>query len=946
MTIQVVHLAQRSAFHTTPIPNGIEYDPANVNHNKRLSPSPLHMQVLQQVHRLKVLRQIKFSNGVSDLCQLEPPSETNPPSRRDGRYRAVHPLRIGLDPLPQVAPLPSHKKTRLPIRADVGFPGSSKEEMDLKQVEIRNETAWEEASPRIALLTTSEDLGTTVVDDGLKYAGRSLRLALHANAQHFGRPSVMDPTTTPTTSILSPPIDCLYSASLGWRPRPIHDRPPGWKYFIACLTKISVDRPMVGSLAIFADNQKLSEDFHFPCGPWETDLFRHVELCHANGSINTELARSWLQLPKKGIFAYESKVQLVVRMSNWMDGVISPALFGVAAVPLGQAWPSGTHVTVDLHSDEEAALSDRPWTAGKDGCDDDTEGENVIVSKKRGGVVGRLFRTPARPTKSRTASAQSEIPPAKEKVAECTLFISSLGTDFVQALLSHPVELPTSSPLPRVMVDFSGDLAVAVESSAQVLKRSSLLRLPPCDSPAGYTNSAEFREVMPLSARKQHSWDTWHAHGRVLPNILFLYPRVALKRGFTILFTVHQGDKPLHLFHSPAPWVDGALIHQAVISDELKIRLPQILDGSLALQIEMLHCGEVKETSSIPISTLVSGPTGRVATTIPNGTHRIRLGEHHLVLETRLISGFHVGDPAVACALRDFPLSNVASGSESAVVGHFHTLVFLHLQNLVRQTQTDSLQTIIRNLFVVLSKVKSHVGVTNFFFKAFLDEFDEAALSELFQDEAVSFEFEHNVSYDEIEDSQDLTTSENDVGSKRRISFRDRRVSRIVQFSQRIDVPFSRTAYVATKAERMRVEAELYYDHGTTGQLFEDDETVVTATSFYTSATKSDRGGSHREAINNDASPGIIFNSNPYASERTTEKWSTHAEFANRMKTVAQVMLAPCVGPSISGILSGRSSPRKMQSDINADEDVKRAHAMNQKVRGCDNILHNSCSAT
>uniref|UniRef100_A0A7S4ITR2 Uncharacterized protein n=2 Tax=Odontella aurita TaxID=265563 RepID=A0A7S4ITR2_9STRA len=200
------------------------------------------------------------------------------------------------------------------------------------------------------------------------------------------------------------------------------------------------------------------------------------------------------------------------------------------------------------------------------------------------------------------------------------------------------------------------------------------------------------------------------------------------------------------------------------LQDEIKVRLPDILDGSHSLQFSLfgvnfsardsgglesnlssqqkvaspaLSCDLVAE-ALVPLSSSATREpcTGsRVATVIPDGMHRIGLGSHlRLQVESRLVSSVHVSDPAVAAALRDFPppLAEAADGtadlggaaelaiphsrsgvggsssssprdaaaggwtamlvpmhnilssaSGRAVAYHLHSLVYLHLRNLV-----------------------------------------------------------------------------------------------------------------------------------------------------------------------------------------------------------------------------------------------------------------------
>ena len=256
---------------------------------------------------------------------------------------------------------------------------------------------------------------------------------------------------------------------------------------------------------------------------------------------------------------------------------------------------------------------------------------------------------------------------------------------------------------------------------------------------------------------------------------------------------VESFNNVLGQFHSPAPWAgpallnsvytripgDGSLLHHETngndnvqddinagipLKDEFKLRLPMVLDGSYFLHFSLFSIdihddlGDSDSMSgggssrsengdkgsgisllplaeaTIPLSSSSTrdSMTGIKSTTvIPNGCHRLKLGEFRLHLETRLVSSVHVSDAAVATALREFPLlarddlmhgtlsvvageqlkelvlfakqtsASRASGatgsspdkvaysslfskaSANALIGHFEELMYMHLSNLV-----------------------------------------------------------------------------------------------------------------------------------------------------------------------------------------------------------------------------------------------------------------------
>jgi hypothetical protein len=321
--------------------------------SKKVSPSWQHWCVLQQLSSVTHVRQLAFSNSVSsavdvfwnegdddddenddqggeDQNQTEGKHNRKPKHRnfRDGRYRSIDPVKATTKALPKAPPLLSNKKHRLPMRTDVGFPHATMEEITQKTSEIRWETEWEEASPRLVVLVTGDDLGTAVQENdddvdsysynnsnnnnnnnneinddekkrrplrqglpGMPWAGKNLIEAKERNNRHFSRrqdqlssssggsssSSRKEKEAEKATNMLAPPLDAIYSGTLGWRPRPFHDRSPGMKYTLVCPMSVhfSVGKmePLVCSLALYSlQKGKISEEFYFPAGDWDNKL--------------------------------------------------------------------------------------------------------------------------------------------------------------------------------------------------------------------------------------------------------------------------------------------------------------------------------------------------------------------------------------------------------------------------------------------------------------------------------------------------------------------------------------------------------------------------------------------------------------------------------------------------------------------------------------------------
>lgn len=381
--IRDVCVAERTAFDKKLPPYVVNLDcDENNDSNRKISPSLKHWRVLQQLSNITHVRQLAFSNSVGSAADLfwseEEEDDANwegsynttttnnnkdKPSfpRRDGRYRSINPVKATTAALPKTPPLLSNKKYRLPMRADVGFPHASVEEVSQKQEEIRCETKWEEASPRLVVLVTGDDLGTAVEEHyheigeakidvnpllsrsdryknrglpGMPWAGKDLINAKECNNRHFSRrqeSSILsslshhDAIEERATNMLAPPLDAICKRTLDWRARPFHDRPSGVRYTLVCPLEVEFSvgkmEPLVCTLALYSlTNGKLSEEFYFPSGDWEGKLqldslqgqpsAHRKEKLKTNGDMRREemdaLQRLWSQRKHKAIFAHSS----------------------------------------------------------------------------------------------------------------------------------------------------------------------------------------------------------------------------------------------------------------------------------------------------------------------------------------------------------------------------------------------------------------------------------------------------------------------------------------------------------------------------------------------------------------------------------------------------------------------------------------------------------------
>jgi hypothetical protein len=413
VTVVPVNVEQRSAFESSKPVSLEEWHRAaqqleqrnsclsqNTNNtnsaHKKLSPSLQHLKLLHFMQSVTTIRQLDFSPSVgldSDVFvpwwtdALEATTNNGKDSKnkhsdsnvsklkwrrsslgdqRDGRYRSIHPVQATVSALPPVPPALSNRKTRLPLRSDVGFPGASEDEIRQKQMEINQETEWEHTSPRIIVLVTSDDLGTAVVQEdknrsapaisqahgewngggleGIPWAGRDLLRAKELNALHFAKKSsvlannktdsarkrLLEPNRT---SVLAPPLDASFSRTLGWRPRPFHDRTPGMEYLLCCPMNIACHiggedgKPLVCSLALYnlplpnktqsgiGSYGKISEEFYFPAGDWtgkiqaDQSYFEFPNGANTGGGFSEDdLIKSCSDMKQKAIFSYDPLV--------------------------------------------------------------------------------------------------------------------------------------------------------------------------------------------------------------------------------------------------------------------------------------------------------------------------------------------------------------------------------------------------------------------------------------------------------------------------------------------------------------------------------------------------------------------------------------------------------------------------------------------------------------
>ena len=617
---------------------------------------------------------------------------------------------------------------------------------------------------------------------------------------------------------------------------------------------------------------------------------------------------------------------------------------------------------------------------------------------------------------------------------------------------------------PKLLCDVSGDYAVMLEGRDKSHKRSNLARLPCHKKSSGYALSAEIREMLYLPARPEKKYDMDAPSFRSMLNLLYLYPRLLRsssdqqadakqkKRDSISKYTVRvrlvrssldvDGNKvassntPLEAFHSFSPWAGGSPLSKEVytkvaahqlsskyknggrqdgkveqpMKDEMKLRLPMILDGTFFLQFTLFDITSDGTTegagvslravgeSSIPLSSsTIRDTTGgmKIATVIPNGCHRLKVGDFRLYVESRLVSSVHIGDAAVAVAVRDFPVAAVAensvppnrailsrfspveipvplehgarfsalflNASEGTLCSYFQLLLYSHLSNLVQGQQTgatanfpgrgDFMVGNLLSFFRILEKVKRRLDPARLkvFLKMVIDEFDESTLrpknrngeidddasdlgSEVDLVEAITGSTQAEGSIGIVDMDEDFL-DEGAVRVRHKDSLRDGIEKRLNRRKSVDGASLSRVAYGNSKMDRLKAEAELYYDGVRFAHLYDDDETIMTAGTALHNITDMKQRQLAAAALERQQNRGQSWaidqkNKNGFYSDRSLQAATAAASsviqshqsqdanmhddgFATRVKSVANTIIAPCVGNQGPP----GSSPRRLSLD-------------------------------
>ena len=349
------------------------------------------------------------------------------------------------------------------------------------------------------------------------------------------------------------------------------------------------------------------------------------------------------------------------------------------------------------------------------------------------------------------------------------------------------------------------------------------------------------------------------------------------------------------------------------------------------------------------------------------------------------------------------PSKILSNASREAVTQHFHALLYMHLRYFTNQEllrfdfksgkiiDTKSTSAVIekmKSLMEILHIVKGdHSGkaratcdqLVKKMFKSAFDGFDEEHFNDAkdITSKVTTYSSTRSIGTelsDESTNSNDQDGSNLNLNSKKdqdinefnehdvRISAiypsslrrttledRDKRLQQVYS-SLNSTAPLNRTAYGASKIDRMKAEAELYESREFISELIDDDETVVTAATWQSharlvsssmnSVSVSDqmqqKGTSNAHTKLNEQEPydvtSVTTDGRRFLPETPLDKAK---DFARRMNTVANVFFAPCVAPNIgvtrSPIRKNLRSSKRLREVNNADPRIEKLRAQVQK---------------
>ena len=594
---------------------------------------------------------------------------------------------------------------------------------------------------------------------------------------------------------------------------------------------------------------------------------------------------------------------------------------------------------------------------------------------------------------------------------------SLLGVDFSESLLRSPDVTNTNerSSKPLLLVDSSGDSAIMVNPEAtdsREGKRSDLIRLKPSTTSAGYADSSEVRQVLyfPTGTKQlPPNYSPWASL-----NFLYLYPssmKIVDKDSCEDLSKydcysvrirlVKQVKKHSETSYAPeAAFYNPSLIGDPLVTavytkiplfatmkrqppktsygipfrDEIKMKLPMILDASYYLQFTLYSLrirSEVDDhggleqnfisESLIPLASISSKEPilgTKVVTVIPNGVHRIKLSPFQLHVQSKLMSNTHVSDPCTAVVLRDFPsqASHVAhseivsyvkmlsAASIQSVYEHFYPLLFLFLRECMSSRKfrfscktmcsidtNELLLTLeyIRGICGIFDKVKklcnTQHGSAKFMkeklLKEVIDNFDENVfLIDNETDDPLNDD-DSSVDFSDSDEQGAIKPQYNRVKFEKGLSRRNlahysnaskRRRKYVDKFYASLDntSPLNRKAYGVTAIDRLKAETELYESEHILTELVDDEETIVTATTWQSHLHRAPTAYSSELSHGEKTSMGSTTTKAPYRLRKTLTPLERAKDVALRLNSVARNIMAPCITPTF---LNENVSPSQKQ---------------------------------
>ena len=514
-------------------------------------------------------------------------------------------------------------------------------------------------------------------------------------------------------------------------------------------------------------------------------------------------------------------------------------------------------------------------------------------------------------------------------------YSSMIGSDFTQCLLESPRFLQNNHTQTRLLVDSSGDCAVMLnpkQSASSKPKRSDIIRLPPAETDAAYNDSFEIREVLylPLKGCNGSSFPPLQSTSC---NFLYLYPISILVNGdhhkkkgqcysirIRLVRQLQSKDSKIYETESAIynPSCLGDPILQSIYTsipinatrkknssstdffsrDEVKVRLPRVLDGSHFLQFSLYtvdidsklgeRSGGIKQTlvgeTLIPLSSTSTneGSASKISIAIPDGLHRIRLANFEFQVQSRLFSQVHVCDPSLVAVIQELSIDQpdeigrqgnvgklLSRISNETIFSHFHLLFYSNLTALLdvdsprfdfvtgefsRNNDNGPIFESVKKILRLLLKLKE-IGKNDKllrlqskkYFKYILDFFDnkhisidasengEGALEE--STHIMDFDDSFSLGDDWFENESHPNKPSNLNPLSSRIASRGKEIRlRQTLSSLKISSPLNRKAYGVSKTDRMKAEAELYESNQYYSELADDDETVLSAATWQSQA--------------------------------------------------------------------------------------------------------------